>query len=140
MKHGAPPKDSLDDQQNRRRLAEFRHVLFNLHKTLIESERITYERVFGSITTSAKFLQLLIRDPWFAWLEPFSRLLVMIDERLDSQEPIDSDGVDSFVTEGRALLTPSEIGDGFPTQYFEALQRDPDVILAHADVVRSYGT
>jgi len=29
------------------------------------------------------------------------------------------------------LLTPNEAGQGFEKRYFEALQRDPDVVLAH---------
>ena len=34
-----------------------------------------------------------------------------------------------------ALLVASEEGHGFPRSYFEALQRDPDVIFAHSRVV-----
>jgi len=29
------------------------------------------------------------------------------------------------------LLAPDEMGTGYPRRYFEALQRDPDVVLAH---------
>jgi len=35
------------------------------------------------------------------------------------------------------LLTASEEGEGFPRRYFEALQRQPVVVLAHADVRRA---
>jgi len=34
------------------------------------------------------------------------------------------------------LLTASEDGEGFARRYFEALQRQPAVVLAHADVRR----
>ena len=34
----------------------------------------------------------------------------------------------------QTLLTPSEEGAGFGRQYYEALQREPDVMLAHAAV------
>jgi hypothetical protein len=30
------------------------------------------------------------------------------------------------------MLAPDETGTGFARRYFEALQRDPDVVLAHA--------
>ena len=30
------------------------------------------------------------------------------------------------------LLTPSEAGEGFGRRYYDAMQRDPDVVLAHA--------
>ncbi len=33
-----------------------------------------------------------------------------------------------------ALLTASEDGEGFAKRYFESLQRQPAVVLAHADV------
>lgn len=34
----------------------------------------------------------------------------------------------------RVLLTPSEEGDGFGRHYEDALQRESDVVLAHAAV------
>jgi hypothetical protein len=34
------------------------------------------------------------------------------------------------------LLTASETGEGFQRRYYEALQRQPAVVLAHADVRR----
>ena len=35
------------------------------------------------------------------------------------------------------LLTASETGEGFQRRYFDALQRQPAVVLAHADVRRT---
>jgi hypothetical protein len=32
------------------------------------------------------------------------------------------------------LLVASEEGQGFARSYFEALQREPDVVMAHAEV------
>ena len=52
---------------------------------------------------------------------------------------------DSLTTEADAralleqvdrLLVPSETGGTFATRYFEALQRQPAVVLAHGDVKR----
>jgi len=34
----------------------------------------------------------------------------------------------------KALIRPSEDGDGFERSYYEALQREPDVIFAHVEV------
>ena len=34
----------------------------------------------------------------------------------------------------RTMLTPSEEGNGFGRHYYDALQREPDVVLAHAAV------
>ena len=34
------------------------------------------------------------------------------------------------------LLKPNEEGDGFGRSYFESLQREPEVVLAHAAVMK----
>ena len=116
------------------RLAELRHALLNLHKTLVDSERESYEKTIGAIPSQNHFLQLLIRDPWFAWLQPFSQLIVAMDETLEQKEPLTMAGVEALVKQTRLLLVVSETGEGVSRHYFDALQRDPDVVLAHAGV------
>jgi hypothetical protein len=78
----------------------------------------------------------VIEDPWFAYLRELSGLVVAIDERMDADEPTTEDEATLFVRQARKLLTPAEEGRGFEKRYFEALQRDPDVVLAHAATVR----
>ncbi len=115
-----------------------RHALLRLHKALVDSERVTYERVQGRVATKGELLQLVIHDSWFVWLRPVSELIVRLDGLLegDDEAAILAEGR-SVTTEIRQLLTPAEGGPGFATHYFEALQRDPAVVLAHADVMRS---
>ena len=43
----------------------------------------------------------------------------------------------ALVAQVEQLLTASETGDEFQRRYFEALQRQPAVVLAHADVRRA---
>ena len=43
---------------------------------------------------------------------------------------------DPSIKEANVLLSPSELGEGFAHHYFDALQRDPDVVIAHADVMK----
>ena len=38
------------------------------------------------------------------------------------------------------LLTPNEFGKGFRQQYYEALQRDPDVVIAHGAAMKLLGS
>lgn len=116
------------------KLQELRDALLTLHKTLLESERIGYEQAIGQIPSPNHFLHLVTTDPWFAWLRPLSRLIVTLDEALDAPEPPTPAAVDDLVLQVRRLLVASEEGDGFPRSYFEALQRDPDVVFAHARV------
>jgi hypothetical protein len=121
------------------RLQQLRDALLGLHKALVDSERVTYERTIGAIQSPNHFLQLLTRDPWFAWLHPLSQLIVAMDEALDEKELSIAD-VDVLTHQTRLLLVVSEDGEGFPKHYFDALQREPDVVLAHAEVAKLVGS
>ena len=120
----------------RQRLTELRHALLKLHKALVDSERVGYEKTMGKIPSPNHFLQLLTNDPWFAWLHPLSQLIVAMDEALDAEEPLTPAKVDALVRQSDLLLVVSESSDGFSGHYYQALQRDPDVVLAHAEVVK----
>ena len=122
----------------RERLEKVRHQLLALHKALVESERVTYEATVGPISSPNHFLQLLTTDPWFAWLQPLSLLIVSIDEAMDAKEPLTAEQVNTFIKTTSALLVPSEAGHDFARHYFEAMQRDPDVVMAHADVKKLF--
>ena len=120
------------------KLQELRNALLNLHKTLVDSERVTYEKAVGAIQSPNHFLQLLTKDPWFAWLQPLSLLIVAMDEALEAKEPLSSADADALIKQARRLLVATETGEGFSRHYFEALQRDPDVVLAHAETARLF--
>lgn len=115
----------------RARLADLRRALLRLHKVLLEVERAAYERGRGSVGGSGEFLQLVINDPWFAWLRPVSELIVRLDELLEpSQEAGEADAQASLRQAG-ALVRPADGGGEFGRRYREALQRSPDAVLAH---------
>jgi hypothetical protein len=120
------------EQQVRQRLTELRNGLLALHKTLLESERATYERDIARISSSGELLNLVLYDPWFAWLHKLSEFVVLIDETLDAKEPPGRIEAEGLIAEAWDMLAPDETGTGFARRYFEALQRDPDVVLAHA--------
>lgn len=122
----------------RERLEEIRQALLALHKTLVDSERVTYEATMGAIHSPNQFLQLLTTDPWFAWLHPLSQLIVSIDEAIDGKEPLTAGAVEALLKEANTLLSPSETGEGFSRHYFDALQRDPNVVIAHADAMKLF--
>ena len=121
------------------RLPELREALLHLHKTLVDSERVSYEQTMGAIQSPNHFLQLLTGDPWFAWLQPVSQLIVAMDEAIDAKEPMPSELVEALVKQTRLLLVASETGEGFSKHYDDALQRDPDVVLAQAEVAKILG-
>jgi len=129
-------KTVVEPEGVRQRLTELRHALLKLHKALVDSERVSYEKTIGQIQSPNHFLQLLTNDPWFAWLQPLSQLIVAMDEALDAKEPLTTVKVDALVNQSKLLLVASETNEGFSGHYHEALQRDPDVVLAHAEVVK----
>jgi hypothetical protein len=124
------PAAVISDQY--RQLQELRETLLALHKTLVDSERAEYEQALGPVPSPGHLLKLLTDDPWFAWLHPLSLLIVAMDEALDEKEPLTPSVTAELVGRTRRLLVASEDGDGFPRSYFDALQRDPDVVFAHA--------
>jgi hypothetical protein len=120
-------------------LKQLRQGLLRLHKTLLDLERLGYERARGRIGNSYEFLQLVLKDPWFDWLHRLSELIVQIDETLDtrdSETPATEEDAKALVARAKNLLAPSETGSEFQKNYFLALQQSPDVVLLHAEMMR----
>lgn len=118
----------------RERLVQLREALLHLHKALVDSERVSYEQNIGTIPSANHFLKLLTDDPWFAWLHPLSELIITLDAVLDAKAkmPLTAELAAALVQRTAALLVAAEAGEGFARHYFDALQRDPDVVMAHA--------
>ncbi|MGA3039591.1 MAG: hypothetical protein ABSF54_02235 [Bryobacteraceae bacterium] len=117
-------------------LTELRRVLLTHHKALLDSERARYDHDVERIKSSGQLLNLVLHDPFFAWLHELSELIVLIDETLDAEEPATAADAARLLAQARALLTPAEGGNGFRGQYFDALQRDPDVVIAHGAAIK----
>ena len=124
----------------RKPLVELHGALLKLHKALLDSEKLVYEKDVGPIKSPNHFFQLLTTDPYFAWLRPISQLIVAIDETLDEKEPLANDSIDSLMQQAVFLLVPAQSTGEFAERYVAALQRDPRVILAHAQVAKRIGS
>jgi hypothetical protein len=120
-------------------LTDIRIKLLHLHKLLLDTERIRYEQVSGRVS-NGELLQLAINGDRFAWLHRLSELIVQIDELIYSDEPITSEAIAALIADVRILLTPDEAGNDFAVKYDAAFQRNPDVVLAHADLVTLLAT
>lgn len=114
-------------------LPDLRQKLLTLHKTLIDLERNSYERLHGRVQPG-QFLQLLLQDEQFGWLRTLSEMIVLIDEILDPKVPINEEHVSNVLDQARKLLDPSAISQDFANKYMDALQRDPAVVMAHKEV------
>ncbi|HWB83933.1 MAG TPA: hypothetical protein VG675_07315 [Bryobacteraceae bacterium] len=124
----------------RERLTGLRNGLMHLHKSLLDSERAAYERDIARINSTGQYLDLVLNDPWFAWLRELSQFIVLVDETLDFEEPPTPADADRLIGEARDLVSPAEEGDGFARRYFEAMQRDPAAVLAHGEMMRVFST
>ena len=64
-------------------------------------------------------------------------MVVSIDELMDEkEEPVTKADFARVKSQASTLLKASEEGQGFGRSYFESLQREPDVVLAHAAVMK----
>jgi hypothetical protein len=141
----AQPRDPYTNQGDgrdtpaRQRLVALRQALLRLHKTLLEMERRDYEKAHGVVSTGELF-RLVVDDAQFAWLHNISEFVVRIDESLSSDEGVTEEGAHVSISLARKLFAPTETGDGFQKQYFDAIQRDPAVVMEHAELVRLFNT
>lgn len=109
-----------------------RQALLDLHKALIESERVVIERVEGRLT-AAQLWQRLVEDPALAWLGALSSLIVRLDEGLAREDEA------SLRTSVHELLAADAGDTDFHRRYGIHLQENPDVVLAHHAVARALG-
>ena len=125
--------------ETREQLTKVRTVLLRLHKTLLDFERQGYERERGKIDNSYAFLQLVMSDPWFAWLRQLSELIVEMDELLAAKETPNEDTAVALIQNASLLLTPTEGGGEFQRKYSVAMQQSPEVVVAHAEFAKVLG-
>jgi hypothetical protein len=120
------------------RLTDLRTRLLQLHKLLLDEERSAYEATYGPVASGHELLQLVLYHEHFTWLRSLSGMISAIDAALDEAEGglVDAD-VERFLGQARGLLRSGGNGP-FETKYREALQRSPDVVMAHAEVIKLF--
>jgi len=131
--------DSGADAVDRAKLTELRTVLLKLHKTLLDMERRDYEREHGHVSTGELF-RLVLDHQQFGWLHNISEFVVRLDETLAGEVPITPEDTRSAIGMARKLFVPSESGDAFQKRYFDAIQRDPAVVMEHAELARLFNS
>jgi hypothetical protein len=115
------------------RLLEARSHLLALHEALVKAERSEYERENGQVDPRA-FLNVLLYDEDYDWIRPMTRAVIELDELLEDGEPSE---LDAWVERARTILRADEQGTERERRYADALQRSPDVVLAHAAANRA---
>lgn len=117
-------------------LAAVRDAVLTVHRSLLETERLAWERMNGRVAGNLEVLRLAIEDPWFAWLRPLTALIAAMDEALQDDSPEAEARVGPIIAEASALLRPDENGSDFQQRYDEFVQRAPDVAVAHGRLMR----
>lgn len=125
------------DTPARQKLVALRQTLLQLHKALLDMERREYERVHGKVNAGELF-RLVVGDAQFAWLHSISEFVVRIDETLAGDKEVVFEDARESMALARKMFLPSETGDGFQRQYYDAIQRDPSVVMEHAGLVRLF--
>ena len=120
-------------------LERIRVDLLLVHRTLLQIERIRYERVHGRIGNNSAFLQLVINDAWFEWLRPMAQMVLLIDERTSDKKQLLTEGeAHTLIGRGRALLWADPDGDPFQQLYHKAVQEFPEFAVLAAKVAAAH--
>jgi hypothetical protein len=116
-------------------MSDVRPALLELHRLLLEAQRVQAER-FGGRLTSTELLQAAADDLRFSWLKELSELIATLDQaRADG----DQAAQDAAIARARRLLAPPDPDTAFGARYLRALQDHPEVVLAHRDVTAALG-
>ncbi len=86
---------------------------------MLAAEREHLEGVHGSLS-SAAFLQIVSDPVRYGWLQPLSRLILAFEEGEGAQ--------------ARDLLLPPKEKTPFGRRYLSLMQREPGLVLAHAEL------
>jgi hypothetical protein len=119
-------------------LQALRLPLLALHKAVLASERRTLERVHGELS-GAQFLQIVSDPLRYGWLQPFSGLILAIDDTLDVKDDDDESEIatpEELLARARELLLPPKAATPFGRRYVSLMQKEPDLVLAHAGVAK----
>jgi hypothetical protein len=118
-------------------LRSLRLPLLALHKAVLGTERHTLEKIHGELS-GAQFLQIVSDPLRYGWLQPFSGLILAIDDTLDVEDGDDDEIAtpDELLDRARELLLPPKADTPFGRRYVSLMQKDPELVLAHAAVAR----
>lgn len=119
------------------RLRPVRDAVMDLHRAMLETERLSWQRLNGRIVTNAEALQLAINDPWFAWLRPLTVVLVALDDAMSERSAESDAQAPTLLDAVKQLLHPDESGNEFQQRYFEFVQRSPDVAVSHGRAMKA---
>jgi len=116
------------------KLDKLRRALLQLHKPLLDAQRIRYERENGRVESTGELLALVLEDASFEWLRVLSALIARLDELAEADE--DVSGEMRGVIDKLRTLVRFEGNSGFTGPYREIVETVPDALVAHVQLSR----
>ena len=113
-----------------------RHAVLELHKAMIDAQRILYERIHGRVATSSEFLGLVLEHPEFEWIRALSALIAQLDEWREDPEEGGEAGLADLLAALRSLLQRDGHNAAFAARYWEMIDSTPEVLVAHVKLTR----
>ena len=117
---------------------KLRHALLQLHKALLDAQRIRYERENGRVESRGELLELVLQDASFEWLRVLSALIARLDELAEVDDK-DVSGEMRGVIDKLRTLVRFEGNSGFTGPYREIVEAVPDALVAHVQLSRLLG-
>ncbi len=104
---------------------------------MLATERRTLEGVHGPLS-GAQFLQIVSDPLRYGWLQPFSELILALEDTIDAGDG-DETGIatpEELLERARGLLLPPNQTTAFGRRYLSLMQREPALVLAHSAVTK----
>ncbi|EJE52251.1 hypothetical protein PMI14_03054 [Acidovorax sp. CF316] len=119
--------------------AALRNALLALHRQLIELERRDYEKLHGR-QSAGEFLQVMAYAESMRWMEPLSRLIVMLDEAMEPGNADIAEAPPVVARRVREMLKLEHSAEAdFSGHYQRHFHTSPELAMAHAAVIRALG-
>jgi len=116
-------------------LDKLRHALLELHRTLLDAQRIRYEREYGRVESRGELLDIVLWNDSFEWLRVLSALIARLDELAEADDRDASAEMRGVIDKLRTLVR-FEGNSGFTGPYREIIEAVPDALVAHVQLSR----
>ena len=114
---------------------EVRHAMLELHRRLIDVQRIQYEKLHGRIQTTSEFLGLVLEHPDFEWIRALSALVAQLDEWREAEGGGPQE-LQAIVDTLRRLIQPQGSDTSFGRKYWGMVEGSPEVLIDHVKLTR----
>lgn len=117
------------------RVDKLRQELLELHRAVLEAQRIEYERTHGRVETSNELLGLVLEHPEFDWIRALSGLIARLDEWAEGGTDATEPALERIVAAIRGLVRPGA-DTAFGRRYWAMVEGAPEVTVAHVKAWR----